>query len=160
MPTGRVLFRPDRVMAIMSAHFNQPRPPTRDRRADAPPELAAAVMRMLEKDPAQRWPNLEAAVGAVGGAPLAHDDPIRTQLVTLAAAGAASQLAKRISTPVSPQPLGRTGKTTATIAGLTIAPGRVQVAVGDAGHLSPTPRRPPAPTQPRPDPTRPPPHPH
>jgi serine/threonine-protein kinase len=141
MLTGRLPFRADSVMAIMYAHFNEPPAPIRDGRPDAPPELAAAVMRMLEKDPAQRWPNLEAAVGAVGGAPLAHDDPIRTQLVTLAAAGAASQLAKRISTPVSPQPLGRTGKTTATIAGLRIAPARVQVAVGDAVQLSATARR-------------------
>src|SRR5260370_976741 len=42
---------------------------------------------------------------------------------------------------MSPHPRGRTGKTTATIAGLTIAPGRVQVAVGDAVQLSATARR-------------------
>src|SRR5260370_4963681 len=129
MLTRRLPFRADSLMAIMHSHFNEPPAPIRDRRPDAPPELTAAVMRMLEKDPAQRWPNLEAAVGAVGGAPLSHDDPIRTQLVTLAAAGAPSQLAHRLSTPVSPQPLGRTGKTTATIAGLRIAPARGQVAV-------------------------------
>ncbi|HXI65761.1 MAG TPA: protein kinase [Gemmatimonadales bacterium] len=142
MLAGRLPFAADSVMAIMYAHFNEVPAPVTNVRPDVPPGLAGAVMRMLEKEPGKRWPSLEAALAAVGGAPLAHDDPIRTHLVTLAAAGAASQLAKRISTPVSPMPAVKSGAgKTSNIAALSIAPRRTTIAVGGAVQLSATTRR-------------------
>src|SRR5690348_15787583 len=142
MLAGRLPFAADSVMAIMYAHFNEVPAPVTNLRPEVPAGLAGAVMRMLEKEPGKRWPSLEAALAAVGGAPLAHDDPIRTHLVTLAAAGAASQLAKRISTPVSPMPAVKSGAgKTSNIAALSIAPRRTTIAVGGAVQLSATTRR-------------------
>src|SRR5438874_13020686 len=141
MLTGRLPFTAVSVMAIMYAHFHQPPPPITNVRPDVPADLAAAVMRMLEKEPEQRWPNMEAAVAAVGGAPLAPGDPIHVQLVTLASAGRSAQLRRRISTPLSPTPIGRgVGKTT-NVAALSIKPGDVTIAVGGAVQLTVTAER-------------------
>src|SRR5256886_842073 len=141
MLTGRLPFTAVSVMAIMYAHFHQPPPPITNVRPDVPADLAAAVMRMLEKEPEQRWPSMEAAVAAVGGAPLAPGDPIHVQLVTLASAGRSAQLRRRISTPLSPTPIGRgVGKTT-NVAALSIKPGDVTIAVGGAVQLTVTAKR-------------------
>src|SRR5207244_11592328 len=129
----------DSVMCYMYVHIHQPPPPITNARPDVPAELAAAVMRMLEKEPEQRWPNMEAAVAAVGGAPLAPGDPIHVQLVTLASAGRSAQLGRRMSTPLSPTPIGRggLGKTT-NVAALSIKPHNVTIAVGGAVQLTVT----------------------
>ena len=142
MLTGRLPFTAISVMAIMYAHFNEPPPPITNIRPDVPAGLAAAVMRMLEKDPAKRWPSMEAAVAAIGGAPLAPGDPVHVQLVTLASAGRSAQLGRRISTPLSPTPIGRggAGKTT-NVAALTITPRDVTIAVGGAVQLTVTAKR-------------------
>jgi len=142
MLTGRLPFTAVSVMAIMYAHFNEPPPPITGIRPDVPGGLAAAVMRMLEKDPAKRWPSMEVAVAAIGGAPLAPGDPVHVQLVTLASAGRSAQLGRRISTPLSPTPIGRggAGKTT-NVAALTITPRDVTIAVGGAVQLTVTAKR-------------------
>lgn len=146
MLAGRLPFAAESVMALMYAHFNDTPAPIAEARHDVPPGVAQAVMRMLEKDPAKRWPNMEAAVVAIGGTPLAQDDPIRSRLVTLAARGAAPQLVKRVSTPVSPMPAGHVK--TGNIAALTISPAKVAVSVGEAIQLSATARRHSGTTQP------------
>jgi uncharacterized protein YjdB len=142
MLSGRLPFAQESVMAIMYAHFNEPPPPIQTARADCPPAIAAAVMRMLEKDPEKRWPTVEAAVAAFGAAPLAPDDPVRTQMMTLAHKGGASQLLAGLSTPQSPTPIGRgqTAKTTGVV-GLVLSPAQVTVAVGGAVQLTARPKR-------------------
>jgi serine/threonine protein kinase len=156
MLAGRLPFTADSVMAIMYAHFNEPPAPIQTVRADCPPEIASAVMRMLEKDPAKRWPNVEAAAAAFGGAPLAPDDPVRTQMMTLATKGGTSQLMAKFSTPSSPTPIGRSqtskerkgvgahsdpSTTSAGVVGLTLTPAQVTVAVGGAVQLTARPKR-------------------
>ncbi|MGH7426859.1 MAG: hypothetical protein ACREJ4_00580, partial [Candidatus Methylomirabilaceae bacterium] len=84
-----------------------------DLRGDCPPEVAAAVMHMLAKDPESRWPDIQTAVTALGGTPIGHDDPIRAQLVELAG-GRASSPAETIRTPMSPVPLSRAAPSPAT----------------------------------------------
>jgi len=142
MLSGRLPFAQESVMAIMYAHFNEPPPPIQTARADCPPAIAAAVMRMLEKDPEKRWPTVEAAVAAFGAAPMAPDDPVRTQMMTLAHKGGASQLLVGLSTPQSPTPAGRgqTAKTTGVV-GLVLSPAEVTVAVGGAVQLTARPKR-------------------
>jgi serine/threonine protein kinase len=142
MLSGRLPFAQESVMAIMYAHFNEPPPPILTARADCPPAIAAAVMRMMEKDPEKRWPTVEAAVAAFGAAPLAPDDPVRTQLMTLAMKGGASQLLAGLSTPQSPTPVGRSrsGQTTGVV-GLVLTPAHVTVAVGGALQLTARPKR-------------------
>src|SRR5258705_284461 len=141
MLSGRLPFAQESVMAIMYAHFNEPPPPIETARADCPPAIAAAVMRMLEKDPEKRWPTVEAAVAAFGAAPMAPDDPVRTQMMTLAHKGGASQLLVGLSTPQSPTPAGRgqTAKTTGVV-GRVLSPAEVTGAVGGAGQAAARPK--------------------
>ena len=147
MLSGRLPFVAESVMAIMYAHFNEPPPPILNVRPDCPPEIAAAVMRMLEKDPEKRWPNVEAAVTAFGAAPLAQDDPVRTKMMTLAHQGGTSQVVARFSTPASPTPVGRSqpgraaGGTAAGVVALALSPAQVTVAVGGHVQLTARPKR-------------------
>lgn len=141
MLSGRLPFVAESVMAVMYAHFNEPPPLVTLARPDCPPGLAEAVMRMLEKDPEHRFPSMEAATAAVAVAPLAPDDPVRTQMITLAAKGESMQLLERVSTPVS-RPSVAFGAGTSggrpQIATLLIAPARVTVATGEAVQLRAT----------------------
>jgi uncharacterized protein YjdB/ketosteroid isomerase-like protein len=142
MLSGKLPFVAESVMAVMYAHFNEPPPPIALARPDCPPALAEAVMRMLEKEPAHRFPSMEAATAAAGAAPLAPDDPIRTQMITLAAKGESMQLLERFSTPVSHPSVAERGIATTggrpSIATLLIAPARVSLAAGDAVQLHAT----------------------
>lgn len=143
MLSGKLPFIAESVMAVMYAHFNQPPRPVVQIRADCPIDLAATVMRMLEKDPAQRFPNLEAATAAMGSVNLSPDDPVRTQMMTLAAAGENMKLLQRFSTPVSqPSVVGSavTSGRRSSLATLTMVPARVTIAVGGAVQLRATPK--------------------
>ena len=154
MLAGRLPFSADSVMAIMYAHFNEPPTRIESVRPACPPAIAGAVMRMLEKDPGKRWPTVEAAVAAFGGAPLAPDDPVRAQMMTLATKGGTSQLVAKFSTPASPTPAGRppsklrkgVGEHSAAsastgVVGLALTPAQVSVAVGGAVQLTARPKR-------------------
>ena len=141
MLSGKLPFVAESVMAVMYAHFNEPPPLVALARTDCPPALAEAVMRMLEKDPAHRFPSMEAATAAAGAAPLAPDDPVRTQMITLAAKGESMQLLERFSTPVSHPSVADRAVSTGgrpSIATLMIAPARVSLAAGDAVQLHAT----------------------
>src|SRR5262245_58537869 len=81
MLTGKQPFEGDSAMAIMFAHFHEPPKPLTDLRPEIPVEVASAVMRMLEKAPEKRWNTIEEALGEMGAEPLAHDDPVRQELV-------------------------------------------------------------------------------
>ena len=106
MLTGTAPFHADSLMTIMYMHCNEEPQAVTELRADCPPALRDAVLRMLEKAPADRWSSMEEMVAAVGGATtLAFDDPIRTQLVGLALAGESHKAMERISTPRSPMPM-------------------------------------------------------
>jgi hypothetical protein len=100
MLTGQLPFGSDSSMTVMYAHFNeQPRPVT-DLRPDCPANLAAAVMRMLDKDPRARWPSMDDVVAVCGRPSLRHDDPIRRQMIALALER--TRLLTEIKTPTSP----------------------------------------------------------
>ena len=156
MIAGRLPFNADTVMAIMYSHFNDPPPPIQSVRADCPPGIAAAIMRMLQKEPEKRWPNIEAAVAAFGGTTLGPDDPIRTQMMTLALQGGASQLVAEFSTPPSPTPVGKgpvsksrkgvgahepSSATSTSVVGLALTPPQVKVQVGGAVQITARPKR-------------------
>lgn len=69
MVTGRPPFMGTSSIGVMMAHLNQP-PPTLAEAAPArvwPLELEEAVQRALAKSPEDRFPSLEALVGALGG---------------------------------------------------------------------------------------------
>ncbi|PYO60162.1 MAG: hypothetical protein DMD70_09240 [Gemmatimonadetes bacterium] len=107
MLTGRLPFRGESTMAVMYAHFNERPRPVAELRPDCPPNLAAGVMRMLEKDPARRWPSMDDIVAVCGRPSLRHDDPVRGEMITLAKAGAGSALMAHVKTPTSPLVLSK-----------------------------------------------------
>lgn len=107
MITGRPPFSGGSMMAIMYGHFNDPPPDIAAVRPDCPPELRNTVMRMLEKDPAKRWPSMEDAVDSIGEPPAKSDDVMRTQLVEIAKKSENTAMLQRYSTPISPAPLTR-----------------------------------------------------
>jgi serine/threonine protein kinase len=136
MLSGKLPFVAESVMAVMYAHFNEPPSPIQLARADCPPKIAAAVMRMLEKEPDRRFPNSDVAVAAIGGAPLAPDDPIRTQMMTLAAKSDSMQLLERFNTPVSrPSAMLSGSGVRPSIATLVISPARATVSAGGEVQL-------------------------
>ena len=103
---GRLPFLADTTIGLLYAQVHEPPQAIAELRPDCPPETAAALMRMLEKDPTRRWPDIESAVAALGGAPLGREDPIRGQLAALGQAKADADV-KRLATPVSPIPATR-----------------------------------------------------
>jgi serine/threonine protein kinase/ketosteroid isomerase-like protein len=105
MLTATLPFQDDSIMSIMYAHFNQPPRPVTELRPDCPPNLAAAVMRMLEKDPAQRWPSMDDVVAVCGRPSLRRDDPIRREMISLAQGADTTYVGPR--TPSSPIALSR-----------------------------------------------------
>ena len=107
MLSGRLPFKGDSTMAVMYAHFNERPRPVAELRPDCPPNLGAGVMRMLEKDPARRWPGMDDVVAVCGRPSLRHDDPVRGEMITLAKAGAGSALMAQITTPTSPLVLSK-----------------------------------------------------
>jgi serine/threonine-protein kinase len=122
MITGRPPFSGGSMMAIMYGHFNDPPGDIMALRPDCPPELRDAVMRMLEKDPAKRWPSLEDAVESIGKPPAKTDDVMRTQLVEIAKKSDNTAMLKRLSTPISAAPLrGKNRPGTATRPGTAAA---------------------------------------
>jgi hypothetical protein len=112
--TGKQPFPAATMMSVMYAHVHTPPPDVTSLRPDCPPDVAAAVMRMLEKDPAARWPSLEAAVAAIGAVTQSQDETTRSQLITLARSGR-KPMVVRHSTPRSPIPLGRSATPAPTV---------------------------------------------
>jgi serine/threonine-protein kinase len=105
MLTGKTPFSGDSAVTTMYKHCHEALPPLRDFRPDAPPEVAETVTRMLAKNPAERWPSLEAAVMKLDVTGTASTlDPIRSQLLELASQPEGRELIARISTPRSPMP--------------------------------------------------------
>jgi serine/threonine protein kinase len=107
MLTGRLPFQGDSIMAVMYAHFNERPRAVTEVRPDCPANLGAGVMRMLEKDPARRWPNMDDVVAVCGRPSLRHDDPVRSEMMRLSRAGDGSDSLARVETPTSPIVLSR-----------------------------------------------------
>jgi serine/threonine-protein kinase len=107
MLTGKVPFPGGTMMAVMYAHVHTPPQPILELRPDCPPQLADTVMRMLAKEPEDRFPSVEDAAASIGAQPLAYDDPTRSQMITLARSGTHRMVDGR-RTPRSPIPRART----------------------------------------------------
>jgi len=122
---GRLPFLADTTIGLLYAQVHEPPTAIAELRPDCPPETATALMRMLEKDPARRWPDIESAVAELGGAPLTREDPIRAQLAALGRAKADADV-RRLATPVSPLPATRSPKPKTTRAA-PAAPRRIPV---------------------------------
>jgi serine/threonine protein kinase len=87
---------------IMQAHASAPVPGIREERPDCPQELEAAILRMLAKDPADRFPSVAEAIEAVGGYLPGPRDPLRMELVRLVRPDTAAPT--EVWSPVGPLP--------------------------------------------------------
>ncbi|HJR34163.1 MAG TPA: serine/threonine-protein kinase, partial [Gemmatimonadales bacterium] len=113
MLAGRAPFTSSGMMALMYSHYHEEVPPLELYRPDCPEQLRLAVMRMLEKEPEKRFASMEEAVAAMGARHLAHDDPTRSQLISLARTGVTHKIVSQVQTPRSPVPLtGRSSRAT------------------------------------------------
>ncbi len=84
MLTGAPPFQRPTAIALGTAILHDKPKPIRTFRDDCPPDIEAAVLRMLAKTPAERFPTLTEAAAALGGDRLADDDPLREYLRILA----------------------------------------------------------------------------
>jgi serine/threonine protein kinase len=63
--TGKLPFKGDTPMAVAVAHIQQPPPRPRGLNPKLPPELEAAIVKGLQKDPARRWQSADALLEAL-----------------------------------------------------------------------------------------------
>ncbi len=70
---------------IMRGHTTEQAPPLGAYRPELPPEMEAAIMRMLSKEPSGRFPGYAEALAAMGATAVSEGDPLRGELVRLAA---------------------------------------------------------------------------
>jgi serine/threonine protein kinase len=63
--TGQLPFKGESAMAVVLAHLRQPPPRPRSLDPRLPPDLEAAILRGLQKDPARRWPRAGAVLEAL-----------------------------------------------------------------------------------------------
>jgi serine/threonine-protein kinase len=110
MLIGRHPFAGESAMAMMYGITNTQPAPIESRRPECPEPLRRTVMRMLAKDPADRWESLDDVVIAIGARSLSRDDPTRTTLVRLARTGSMAKLVARAQTPRSPVPITRSDR--------------------------------------------------
>jgi len=93
------------ALEIQWSHAKEPAPELQ--RADCPPAIRAAVMRMLEKDPAKRWPSMREVFRAFSaGLTAVDEDTARVRLIELAKS-VAPRSGEWSVTPVSPAPASR-----------------------------------------------------
>jgi uncharacterized protein YjdB len=93
---------------VMRAHTEDEPPPLRSARPDVPAAVESALMRMLAKRPADRFPTMTDALAALGAGPLPPADPIHATLRELAAANERLEgLRDVLRTPASPIPKTR-----------------------------------------------------
>lgn len=105
MLTGKTPFEGDSIMTVMKGHLMDPPPSLTDRRQDLPKNVADTIMRMLEKKPEDRFPDLTDFVKALDARVLTDDDPVRTQMIQIVKTGMENR--PRMSVPLSPIPLGK-----------------------------------------------------
>jgi len=72
------------TLTVIQAHVEEPPRSIRELRVDCPPDMEAAILRMLAKDPADRWGTMAEAKAALGATPLGEEDPLLAELRRLA----------------------------------------------------------------------------
>jgi hypothetical protein len=105
MLTGRKPFDGATYAEIITQHLFEPPPDLRSVRPDIPDNVAQAIMRMMAKEASARFPDLDAAVAALGAATTTQGEKARTQMIQLAKGGGERKV--RMSVPQSPIPAQR-----------------------------------------------------
>src|SRR5438046_7465163 len=87
MLVGELPFRAPTVPGILMKHIAEPAPMIMEKRPDCPEDLAACVMRCLEKEPESRWPTADGLRRALESRSAAPYRPRRTAATRTGAAG-------------------------------------------------------------------------
>ncbi len=77
---GRLPFVSPAAGGLMAQHLMEPAPQLLDFRPDCPVDLARSVMRMLVKNPSERFATIDEALTAAGAVPVLPSDPARLQI--------------------------------------------------------------------------------
>ncbi len=107
MITGQLPFSADSSLGMMYAQVHSPPRPSQQLRPDCPPDLRNAIMRMLEKSPADRFPTMKEAAQAVAGGRISGgqveggDDHVRSHIGLLAVPRPGRPVGEMRRTPVS-----------------------------------------------------------
>jgi eukaryotic-like serine/threonine-protein kinase len=115
MLTGKKPFDGGSLAEIITHHlFTQP-PDIKLDRPDLPASMSDAIERMLAKDPSGRFPDLEAAIAAIGPPDPAQVDAARGRLMSIARSS--TERKPRLSVPMSPLPVTRPSARTVVMPG-------------------------------------------
>lgn len=136
MVTGEAPFTGS-TLTVMQAHVERAPRPIAELSPDCPPDVADAIHRMLEKDPAARWPRMVDALTALGAEALPEEHQLRGELARHAAG--AGSVPPDPTTPTSPAPrTRRSGRISApyrSVGGISIMPAPAGFEVGDSFTL-------------------------
>ncbi len=122
MLTGRVPFSGS-AFAIMKGHTTEQVPSIRESVPDVPPEVDAAILRMLAKTPADRFASFAEALSAMGAGPIGENPALRSELIRLAAVEERrEQLGELLRTPSSPAPKSRSRRSSASADATPVTP--------------------------------------
>jgi serine/threonine protein kinase len=143
MLVGTLPFEADTVMSSMWAHVNETPPSIDLARPDCPSRLAAAVTRMLSKDPGDRWPSITDAAAAVGAVDAREGDATRRQLLDLAKGGQGSTSTTTMDSGSVRHRSEETmlfGTAVEPVTRLTVSPPAGKLSIGETLQLRATPK--------------------
>lgn len=78
---GRPPFSSENTFGMIYQHVHQAPVPLTERVPGVPPELSGAIMRMLAKDPAERWPSLAELADVLGPSRAADEAELREAIL-------------------------------------------------------------------------------
>lgn len=104
MLVGKKPFDGSTYAEIITQHLFEPVPDLRAVNPDVPEHVVDVIKKMMAKDPAERFPDLDTAIHALGApASKKEGDVVRTQMIDLAKSGPQKKV--RMSVPMSPIPV-------------------------------------------------------
>jgi serine/threonine-protein kinase len=124
------------AVELQWAHVKTEPPPLLAARPDCPPALADAVMRMLAKEPASRWPSLQDVVPAFAARLVPGDDSARAKLAEMIRVVAPVRTDSMAVTPASPIPSSRAATPARTPAATPAPPRPAPVASVEIARLT------------------------
>src|SRR6266702_1031632 len=104
MLTGELPFRAPTVPGILMKHITERAPAITDKRPDIPDDLAACVMRCLEKDPDDRWPTADALRRALESRSATMHKPRRSGAASSPSPFSPAPRPPRLPLPLPPAP--------------------------------------------------------
>ena len=113
MLTGKKPFDGSTLAEIITKHLFNPPPDIKLDRPDLPASVSDAITRMLAKEPAARFPDLDTAIAAIGPPNPAQVDAVRGRLMSIARS--TPERKPRLSVPMSPLPATRPSARTAVM---------------------------------------------